>query len=388
MAPLIDRADFPAVQELTYLNAASVAPSPRAVSQRVLEFHEDLAAHGTANFNDEAEARVYDGLREAAARLFNAHPDEIAAFASATEALSSLAWAVAPRPEQNVVSADVEFPSVVYPWLRVCRTTGGEVRLAKGRDGWIDPDEITSLIDNQTVVVCLSHVQYGIGQRLDMTRIARAAHRVGALFLVDATQSAGAVPIDVRAWEVDALVTGSYKWLCGPFGAAALYLRSELLDRLEPGLVGWRSTEDPFHLRADRIDWARAARRFEFSTLAYGSALGMAQAIEYLLAIEIEAIWKHNLSLADRLIAGLDSLGGQILSPRGPDDRSSIVTVRFPGRDSETVAGRLNERGIVVSPRMGGVRISPHLYNIQEDIDRALEGLEAILSGEEAAEAA
>lgn len=385
MAPLFDRADFPAVQELTYLNTASVAPSPRAVSQTVLEFYEDVAAHGTANFDDEAETRVYDGLREAAARLFNAHPDEVAAFASATEALSSLAWAVAPRSGQNVVSADIEFPSVVYPWLRVCRTTGGEVRLAAGRDGWVDPEEITTLIDNRTAVVCLSHVQYGIGQRLDMLRIARAAHRAGALFLVDATQSAGAVPIDVRAWEVDALVTSSYKWLCAPFGAAALYLRAELLDRLEPGLVGWRSTEEPFHMRADRIDWARAARRFEFSTLAYGSALGMAAAIEYLLAIGIEAIWKHNLSLADRLLEGLDSLGGQILSPRSPDDRTSIVTVQFPGRDSVAVAGRLNERGIVVSPRMGGVRLSPHLFNHEEDIDRALEDLETILSREEAA---
>ncbi len=383
MAQLIDRTDFPAVQELIYLNAASVAPSPRAVSQMVLAFYQDLAAHGTANFDDEAETRVYDDLREASARLFSAHPDEVAVFASATEALSSLAWAVAPGVGHNVVSADVEFPSVVYPWMRVCRSTGGEVRLAAGRDGWIDTDEIVGLIDKQTAVVCLSHVQYGIGQRLDIPLIARATHAVGALLFVDATQSAGAVPIDVRAWGVDALVTSSYKWLCGPFGAAVLYLRSELLDRIEPGLVGWRSTENPFDLRADRIDWARTARRFEFSTLAYGSALGLATAIEYLTGIGIDAIWQHNLSLADRLLEGLDSLGGQILSPRGPDDRSSIVTVRFPGRDSSTLAGHLNRRGIVVSPRMGGVRLSPHLFNTEQDIYRGLEDLEAILSREE-----
>jgi len=382
MRTLVAKDDFPAAADYIYLNAASVALMPRPVSQAVLEWQEDLAIRGTVGFDEEAESQVFEGLRRAAARLLGARSDEVAVSSSATEALCSLAWALTPRKGQNVVSADIEFPSVVYPWVRLSHETGCQVRLAKGHNGSVDSEEVTSLIDDHTAVVCLSHVEYASGQRLDMAALAQAAHDHGALLVVDATQSAGALPIDVRAWEVDALVTASYKWLCGPFGAAVLYLRPELYKRLEPGLVGWRSTAVPFDFQAQEIDWAPSARRFEFSTMAYGSAIGMAKAIDYLLGIGIEAIWAYNLSLADRLWKGLEGLGAQILSPRKAEERTSIITARFPGHDQAEVARRLTEERVIISYRIESVRFSPHLYNTIEEIERTLEVLERALAEE------
>lgn len=382
MGGLVEVDDFPAAADYIYLNAASVALMPRPVGQAVLMWQEELALRGTVRFDEEAESQVFEELRRAAARLLGAQPEEIAVFPSATEALCSLAWALTPREGQNVVSADIEFPSVVYPWVRVSHETGCEVRLAKGCDGSVDPERITCLIDDHTAVVCLSHVEYASGQRLDITAIAQVAHNHGALLIVDATQSAGVFPIDVKAWGVDALVTASYKWLCGPFGAGVLYLRPELHHCLEPGLVGWRSTAVPFDFRAQEIDWAPTARRFEFSTMAYGSAIGMAKAIDYLLEIGIQAIRDHNLSLADRLLEGLEALGAQLLSPRKAEERTSIITARFPGHDQAEVARRLIEERVIISPRMGSVRFSPHLYNTGEEIEQTLELLERVLAEE------
>jgi cysteine desulfurase/selenocysteine lyase len=371
---------FPASQHYTYLNAASVALMSRMAAKATLDWQEDLALRGTVHFDEEAETRVFDSLREVGARLLHSGTDEIAAASNASESLCSIAWALSPRLEKNVVSCRIEFPSVVYPWLRVARTTGCEVRLTRDENHVIDPDELVSLIDDQTSAVCISHVQYSTGQRLDLRALADAAHAHGALLIVDATQSAGAVPLDVVADDVDVLVTSGYKWLCGPFGSAMLFARRALQETLEPGLVGWRSTPAGFDFQADALQWAPSASRFEFGTLAYGCTIGMMTAIEHLLEVGIEEIHRYDLSLAARLAEGLADLGAEFVTPSPHQLRSPIVTARFPGQDQTRVARRLNEEGVVVSPRIGAVRFSPHLYNTAEDIDQALDHLKAILA--------
>lgn len=380
MKALVSADVFPATQHYTYLNAASVAPMSKMAAKATLDWQEDLALRGTVHFDEEAETRVFDSLREVGARLLGAQPDEIAGASNASESLCSMAWALSPGPGQNVVSCRIEFPSVVYPWLRVARTTGCEVRLSKDENHVIDLDELLGLIDDRTSAVCVSHVQYSTGQRLDLKMLADAAHRHGALLIVDATQSAGAVPIDVVADDVDLLVTSGYKWLCGPFGAAMLFVRRALHDTLEPGLVGWRSTSTVFDFQADALDWAPSASRFEFGTLAYGCTIGMMTATEHLLEVGIEEIHRYDLALAARLVDGLANVGAQFVTPAPDRLQSSIVTARFPGQDQARVARRLNEEGVVVSPRIGAVRFAPHLYNTTEDIDRALSLLKGILA--------
>jgi len=379
MADLVSPDVFPAARRHAYLNAASVALMPRMAADAILDWQRDLATEGTVHFDEEAEEKVFDTLRQAAARLLGAEPLEIACVSSASEGLCSLAWALSPGPDRNVVSARVDHPTTVYPWLRVARLTGCDVRLASDQDNLIDPSELVGLIDDRTSVVCVSHVQYSTGQRLDLAALAQVAHSHGAILVVDASQSVGGVPINVVAEGVDALVITGYKWLCGPFGAAILFVRRDLHEELEPGLVGWRSAEQVWDFRADRLEWPSGARRFEFSTMAYGAAIGLAIAVEYLLDIGMEQIHSYNLALADRLAEGLAKLGAEFVSPSPENLHSSIVTVRFPGHDQVRVARHLNEAGVVVSPRIGAIRFSPHLYNTTDDIDRALETLQSVL---------
>jgi len=379
MEALVKADVFPATQQYTYLNAASVAPMSKMAAKATLDWQQDLALRGTVHFDEEAETQVFDSLREVGARLLGARPDEIAGASNASESLCSIAWALSPGPEQNVVSSRIEFPSVVYPWLRVSLTTGCQVRLTKDENHVIDPDELLGLIDDRTSAVCISHVQYSTGQRLDLRALADVAHRHGALLIVDATQSAGAVPIDVVADDVDILVTSGYKWLCGPFGAAMMFVRRELHDELEPGLVGWRSTSTVFDFQADALEWAPSASRFEFGTLAYGCTIGMMTAIEHLLEIGIDQIHRYDLALAGQLAEGLAALGADFVTPAMNDLRSSIITARFPGHDEARVAQLLNEEGVVVSPRIGAVRFAPHVYNTAGDISRALDILRDIL---------
>jgi selenocysteine lyase/cysteine desulfurase len=379
MEPVADPRDFPAAGKCAYLNAANVALMYRGAAEAVMEWQKDLAENGSVNFDEAAEASVFVSLHSAAARLFSVQPGDIAAGSSATELLGSLAWAVAPGSGANVVGTDVVFPSTLYPWFRVARHTGCEVRMARGRDGCIDPDEVIRLMDERTAVVCLSHVEYGTGQRYDLRKMADAAHGCGALLVVDATQSAGAVPIDAAASGVDALVTGGYKWLCGPFGAAVMYLAPHLQKELDPGLVGFRSHRDMWDLQADRLELPQTAQRFEYSTMAYGCALGLARSVGYLADVGVERVFSYNRYLAGLLIDGLEELGGEIISPRDDPERSSIVAARFPGKDPVELVRKLEAAGVMVSCRKDFIRFSPHLYNRPADIQVTLDSIEEIL---------
>ena len=160
MNPLVDPGDFPASHTWAYLDAANMALTYRGADEAVRAWQKDVAYYGSIHFDDDAEATVFDELHEAAARLFKAGPEDIAAGSSATELLNSLAWALAPVVGANVVSAATAFPSTVYPWMRVARHTGCEVRLARGPKGYTGTDDLLRLIDQHTAVVCLSHVEY------------------------------------------------------------------------------------------------------------------------------------------------------------------------------------------------------------------------------------
>ena len=378
MKPIVNPDDFPGAQHSTYLNAANVALMYKGAEEAIADWQKDVAENGSMNFDEFAEVGVFDELHVVAARLLNASPDDIAVGSSATELLSSLAWAVAPARDKNVVSTDIVFPSTIYPWQRVANFSGCEIRLAQGENSYANPDAIIQLIDKNTKVVCISHVEYLGGQRFDLARLGAAAHERGALFVVDATQSAGAIPIDAPGYGIDALVCGGYKWLCGPFGAAIMYLDPDLHTALEPGLVGFRSHADMWDLRADRIEYPKTAKRFEYSTMAFGCALGLRRSIEYLLNIGIERIFKYNKYLSDELIQGLHDRDVDITSPLNEAERTSIVTARFQGQDSLKIAQQLKAARVAVSCRQDIIRFSPHVYNNITDIERALECIDDI----------
>ena len=380
---LAPRAHFPLLDEVTYLNAASMGLVPLPVQKQTAAFDRELALRGTTWFDEEQEIFALERAREGAARLLNASPDSIAIATSMTEALCQIAWWIQPPAGANIVSIDVEFPSVVYPWYRVARETEAEVRLVQVRD---DPaslsfEKLAALVDDDTAVICVSHVQFATGFRFDLDELSRLARAHGALLIVDATQSAGMVPIDLQAHDVDVLLAGGYKWLGATFGAALCYLGPAILAEIDPPFVGWRSTTNPYALDVTSMPLATSARRLEFSTMSYGAGVALGAAIEYILALGVERILAHDLALAKRLMEGLDRLGATILTPRDDAARAGIVTARFPGHDGEAVAAQLNAAGVIVSPRFGSTRFSTHLFNQESDVDRALSVLEEILSG-------
>ena len=379
MKSIVSEKDFPTANKFVSLNAANVALMYHGAHQAIIEWQDDVALNGSNNFDDNSEETVFRELHQVASRLINAVPEDIAAGSSATELLCSLAWAISPSKDQNVVSTEIVFPSTVYPWQRVASSTGCEIRLAKEKDNFIHINEIITLIDQHTAVVCISHVEYGNGQTFDLHLLAEAAHNHGALLVVDATQSAGAIPIDVQSCPVDALISGAYKWLCGPFGAAFMYLAPHLQTKLEPGLVGFRSHKNMWDLDPSRIDYPQAAQKFEFSTMAFGCAVGLTRAINFINNVGVENIFQYNRQLADRLIEGLQTRGAVITSPLEDKSRSSIVRAHFENIGSNKIIQSLKQAGVFVSRRGDSIRFSPHLYNSMSDIDKALAEIDNIL---------
>ena len=371
--------DFPLTEEWAYLNAANVALMPMSAAKAMTDWQTDVALNGSNNFNDHAEDSAFDGLRDEGAKLLGCRPEDIAGGSSCTELLSSLAWAVMPKEHENVVSTDIVFPSTIYPFTRVSHHTGCEIRLARGHNGYASFDEIVKNIDRNTSIVSISHVEYTGGQVYDLAALAEVAHADGALLIVDATQSAGAIPIDAPDSGADAIVAGGYKWLCGPFGAAVMYLAPHLQNTLDPGFVGFRSHNNMWDLSPDRLEYPDTAKRFESSTMAFGCIKGLEKSIKYLTDIGIARIYDHNIALADRLIEGLNDLDVEVVSPMTPSERTSIVTCRIEGFNPREIVDSLKERNIVAHKRQDFFRFSPHVYNTDRDVDRAITELRSLL---------
>lgn len=371
---------FPPAAKYAYLDAASIALMHKGAAEAINAWQSALADDGTVAFDEEDEVRILDGLRTSAARLLNATATDIAVGPSETVMMASLAWAVSPPAGSTIVATRITHPSTVYPWCRVAEATGARLHWVPARDQYVDPEALEAAIGPETAVVCLSHVEYGSGQVHDLKRITERAHRHGAIVVVDATQSAGQVPIDVQDSGVDAVAASSYKWLCGPFGAGFIYLAPSL-QGLNPGILGWRSHRDMWDFQADRLDLPEGAIRYEFGTMGYGSALGAKLAIDHLLDIGIDRIAAHNQRLAGRLVDGLRARGATILSPQDEAERSATVAARFATADAVRLARGLKDEGVVMSRRQDFLRFSPHLYNSAADIDRALAALDGLLRG-------
>lgn len=365
---------------LSYANVATTSPIAHRVSS---EWAESLARGGAAEFDGEAEKEGMMPLRMAASRLLSCGVEDVCVGSSATELLCSLAWAISPQDGSNVVSSRVAFPSTVYPWARVSEANGAEIRLAGHDDNlYTKPSDILSLIDEKTSVVTVSHVEYSNGQRYDLGRISDAAHSVGALLVVDATQSMGMVPIDAYSTKADVIVSSGYKWLRGTYGAAVGYISPSVVSSLNPGLMGFRSNSDIWDLRADRLVLPDDASRFEYTTIHFGAVHGLAAAIDELVQIGMDEVWRHDLELADSLVRSVQDIGVEIVSPMSEEERSAIVSLRLPsGISSLEVTNRLqSDYSILVTSRSGLLRVSPHIDNNLEEIDSLVSALGEILS--------
>ena len=364
---------------LSYANVATTSPKAHEIA---LEWSESLARGGAAEFDADAEKNGMIPLRTATSKLLECPISDVCVSSSATEILCSLAWAIAPKKGANIVSTRASFPSTVYPWKRVAEEFGAELRLAEHDENYYTKtDDILHLINKDTAVVTLSHVEYACGQRYNLESFAKAAHDVGALFIVDATQSMGMVPINAQNTGADAIVASGYKWLRGTYGAAVGYIAPSI-QSLSPGIIGFRSHKDIWNMKAERLELPEDASRFEFTTIHFGAALGLAASIDEITNLGIQKVWERDLELTDILIEGVLEKGLEIASPTNDEERSSIVSIRMPaGFDTGEVVRKLqDDYGILVTNRSGFLRVSPHIDNNKKEIDFFLTSLFEILN--------
>ena len=373
---------LPKMQKWTNLSYANVATTSPKAHEIATEWAESLARGGAAEFDADAEKNGMIPLRTATSKLLQCPISDICVSSSATEILCSLAWAISPKEGKNIVSTKASFPSTVYPWKRVSEEFGAEIRLAQHDENYYTkPEDIFGLIDKNTAVVTISHVEYACGQRYDLNSFAKAAHDVGALFIVDATQSMGMVPINAPDTGADAIVASGYKWLRGTYGAAVGYI-SPKLQSLSPGIIGFRSHKDIWNMKAERLEYPEDASRFEFTTIHFGAALGLAASIDEINDIGIQNVWEYDLKLTDSLIDGVLDLGLKIASSTDEQERSSIISIRIPSSfDTAEVVKKLqDEYGILTTNRSGFLRVSPHIDNNSKEIDFFLDALSKILN--------
>lgn len=363
------REEFPITERWAYMNHAGIAAPPRRAAERMAAAVAEAARSGDRHWPDR-NAEV-ERVRRLAARLLGARePREVAFVENTSTGLSLVAEGIDWRPGDNVVSAALEFPSNVYPWMRLA-DQGVEYRLAEERDGRLDLDEVLGLIDGRTRAVALSWVQYASGFRADLRRLGVACRERDVLFVVDAIQGLGGLALDVERELVDVAVAAGHKWLLGPEGIGLLYVSDRVVERLRPSRSGWRSMRDMYDWTRLDVTWNEGAKRFESGTLNVYGIIGLGGALDILLEVGAETVERRVLALADRAARLFQDCGLELVSSRRPGETSGIVTAVPPsGGDADALARKLAERGIVLAQRAGRLRAAPHFYNSEEEMDR------------------
>lgn len=365
------RAEFPILSRRTYLNSCSLGALSRRSEAYLLDFTTGWHELGASAWYAHWLGRVEE-LRGRAAAFLGARPRELALLPSTSAALSVVAESVPAGGRNRVVCTELDFPTLVYQWAVKPEV---ELVVLRSEDGVsIDAAQFADAVDERTLFVATSHVFFTTGHEQDLQALARIARDAGAYCLVDGYQGAGQVALDLPETGVDFYTTGPLKWLCGGPGLAYLYVRDELVERLEPRITSWFATERQFDFDPEGFEYRHDARRFELGTPAVPTvhtALGGQEIVD---EVGIEAIVARNRALTERLVEAARAAG---LEPRlaPPERRTAIVMVRH--HDPPGAVAYLSSNGVIVDHRPGFVRISPHFYNTEEEIHRCVEVLAA-----------
>jgi len=366
------RGEFPIFRDRVYLNTCSLGALGERSRRKVAEFLDLWQSRGAAAWYDVWWEALGD-LRARYGRIVNAAPNEIALAPSISVALSAVAESIDYSRRPKVVITSLDFPTVAYQWLAKAKR-GVELVVVESPDRISVPVEaIARAIDDRTALVVTSHVYFTSGAIQDIKRIAEAAHAHGALCLIDAYQSVGQIPVDVREAGVDALVAGGLKWLLGGPGIVFLYVREAVARRLEPKISGWFGQRDQFAFDPRALTFHDDARRFELGTPSLAAVYAQRGGLEYIEEIGIPAIREVTAALTEDLIATARAAGFKPKVASDPKQRSAIVMIPMP--DPAASVQHLAAGGVIADTRPGHVRFSPFFYNVQDDHARATERL-------------
>ncbi len=365
---------FPITQKYTYLNSAAIAPLPTISAEAVASQLLDVAENASVNFTNWVDTK--NRAREIIAKMLKVKSEQIAFMRNTSDGFSTVANGLTWKKGDNIVSFQKEFPANFYPWRRLRDQFGVDLRLCPERNGRIDLKEFIGLIDENTKLVSISAVQYGSGFRADLERIGRAARAVDALFAVDIIQAFGAMPLDLPAQYVDVACGASHKWLCAPEGCGILYLSDRARQRIEPTLIGWISVETPWDFEDLEQAYKPNALAWESGTGCASLFYGLEQSTKLLYETGAERIENYLKDLTDYLCEILSGLYYEIVSSRETGEKSQIVCIKNrAGLTPNDLAKHLQNHNIIVSPRNDRLRIAPHFFNTQADIEKLVESL-------------
>lgn len=372
------RARIPVLAESIALANCSHAPRTDQACAAVESY---LADWGRTVMDWDAWMEQVGQAKAEFAALIHASVEEVAVMPSVTAAAAVVASALDhARPRNRVLVSEVEFPTVGHVWLARKRH-GADVQWVPMRDGVVPPEGYAELLDDRSELVCACHAFYQNGFKQDVGAIARLAHEHGALIFVDAYQTVGLHPVDVRALDVDFLTSGAHKFLMGIPGIAFLYVRGELIDSLEPSFTGWFGREDIFAFDPKQLDWAPTARRFEMATPPVVNAYVARAGIGLIREIGCEAIQEWTDSLSQRLVDGGLARGLEIYGTTNVKRKTATTAFICQG-SADVIETRLLERRIHAAARGRVIRLAPHYFNTVEDIETGLDTLADLLKSQ------
>jgi selenocysteine lyase/cysteine desulfurase len=365
------------IEDATYLNLAGQSPMPK-VSIRAVQAALEAKKYPHQK-PDSTFFEVPDRIRASIAKLIGGKPEQIALTSGASAGVAAVAYALTWKPGDEVITAKGEFPLQYTAWKPMEEREGLKLKIVSPRERFITAEDLIAAITPRTRLVSVSLVRFDDGSLLDAARVADACHKQGALLLLDASQCCGAVPMDVNQLGADFIVSAGYKWLLGPFGTGFFWAKSEHLAAVRPGPFYWMAVagshnfaalnfEDPKPaVSAKRWDSPEWASYFNFNLAA------MDVSVDFVVRMGPDLVAAHNRKLIELMF---DRLPKDRFVPASPLDAArrgpyGCFAARSPEKTAE-VYNHLRQENIVVSLREGNIRVSPHLYNTERDIDRLI----------------
>lgn len=355
---------FPVTMQKIYMNHAGISPFSTRVTDKLDCYIDDRSFGNIDSYPLVNEMR--NQTRELIAKMINARAEQIAFITNTSEGFNHLVNGLRWKAGDQIILTDYEFPSNIYPFKNLQRF-GVEIVLVPNRDGQIFLEDIEQRITAHTRLLSISYVEFSNGFRNDLEAIGKICKEKGIIFSVDGIQGLGGLPLDVEKCQIDFLSNGGHKWLMGPMGAAFMYIADALFEKITPAYTGWLAVDDAWNFFDYRLEFLPDARRFEYATANFMGITGLSAALELLNEIGLPNIEQHLLKIGGYMVERLEQLGMIFKGSRDRKRWSGIYS--FAGRETDKLFQYLLSKNIVCALRNGMIRVSPHFYNINEEID-------------------
>ncbi len=374
------RGQFPLTHDRAYLNTGGLGASPYAVIDAVKSKMDELEAISEPGHDD----KLWDAIKADAGRLLGCDPGELAFTRNTTEGINIVAHGLPFKPGDEVITSTQEHVANIFTWLVLQKRAGIVLRFFEpsARSDAENLERIAALLSPRTRLISVAHALTTTGTILPIRQLAQLARDRHVWLFVDGAQTAGMMPVDLHDLGCDAYATSGHKWLMGPKETGLLYVRKDMLDTIQTKYVGAYS-DNGFDQATGTFAFHPTARRYEYGTVSVPLRVGLHEAVKFVQRIGIERIWRRDRALATRLTDGLLGIPGvELLSPRDPSMRSGMVTFKHAKIPYTEILRRLDALKLRTRPVTEGglaaLRVSTHVYNMEEEVDRVLEGVRSL----------